>query len=917
MYYVFEPRKYDNSPALRIGCRVPPGDVNLAYIHVPLLDPEENVQIVDLSGSVADNLLFWPAGLAFADAAGLLRLGDSAVIPLQHFVLTDLFCGGYEPGRGLFYKYEFRHYNALGNSESVSIVDGDGRPLLPDEHYEVYLNPTGTPGVYDVALYTSFNTSARRTYKLRYNKVSGDTVIPAYEEILKASPVYTRVSLEEVLYALPENKVYALNRVPGGYHVYVPRRAETDPRSWQWFRWRLTGYDSSGNAYTTGWVSDCILPYDSLLEQERTDYNTNGAKKVTIQGKTVQEIIQMVVPLGFSGSIVDYAIESDNPAVTASIVSEFEPAAAETAATSPSWAVQDGFMLVDRPLEFTYSIFPKEAVNVREWAWEAFGTGYVNGEAWSTSVQGTATASYTESGWSVTLNPSILPSTPESAPPGLQGFNWQGLKWSEPDVLMWIDNLEVRSSIDALPYREVGHPVCFKATLRKSDGLRFLKDIESILVACGLVGVDPNSIYLHLKLGGLDGSGADPRVNLRWYVVDRFLVGRQDEGLVCLADLQPDGHVVAWTTFQELMAAPVFAIKPDEDLLDKARHVYIAGPKPADVLCDKWFLYVRDGAFEYKTVLPVGANYEACPELLPYGGSEVVMRYALPEYARQPFDPHMPYVSVYGGKLRYAGEHVLLSPHAPIVSVGRVMSGKRELTVVDMDPFKGLIYVRESVHPEDVVAADYTYKTLYYEYRGYYAFDRFFALDLNPSAGHTFTALVNGSSVLVPGDFPSAYAAYAGQVEEVPTWALLHLYLYLYLRPAAVFVDGEVIPGSVRHHTLFHTTESAYFDPSSPVYDPTAFLLARIYVRPNSSPSDVIVFDTRQRGGGLMEGYGDHNCWDIGMVDGIPYPNQGVVLVRLPKGILKQHGGRFTEEQVRKVVERYLAYGVYPVVEYF
>ena len=56
--------------------------------------------------------------------------------------------------------------------------------------------------------------------------------------------------------------------------------------------------------------------------------------------------------------------------------------------------------------------------------------------------------------------------------------------------------------------------------------------------------------------------------------------------------------------------------------------------------------------------------------------------------------------------------------------------------------------------------------------------------------------------------------------------------------------------------------------------------------------------------------------WDIGNWDGEPYTENGVVVIRLDRRILKQHGGRFTPQDIDRAVNKWLTAGVIPVIEY-
>ncbi|MEW6769991.1 MAG: hypothetical protein AB1330_01175 [Bacillota bacterium] len=1649
----FKVRKPDGTPALRIGREVPAQDVNLAYIFVPPLRVEENIQVVDVSASLVENLvrLLRLESLVAPDFAGLLHylnitpegrfVYGPVAMPSPYFVLTDLFYNKVlDTGHALYYKYEVLHYDLPGLAgkyagTSIAVVDGEGVELAPDKYYEIYLEETALPNVYRACIYTAFNTDQKQTYKVRYNKYADGLVLPGHEEILNGTSVYHRAAMEDVLSASSRAKIFAVQQTPeDGYRVYVPQAATVDPRRWVNFSWLLKGRGSDGKDYTFGWVSDRILPYTSLLEAEKADYNTDGTKKLTVENLGARDLLQKALPPEFPETvhISSYSVTADNPNVQAFVESELLPAKGKDLLSSPVWELPENSVVIDRPIEFIYTVFPEEFWGELEWDWEAFGSGVINaavewdtieevpveipfgwrlnyelttttsesvevtdellrseslwqefnkgsgsvgvweldpglrqienkvncstlsgfifkgdsewiakygnpftdavewevdfylevpwtteytagysfsdddcvgiifaakdtsnfcyflwegegpafrhtcewqsqgrclgvtgvktcqsatgcpppldywylwpyvtgyqgkyvpqvgatGPVWhnpyvglpgytsrasgpadaatryqnlldynnfyesfdiytdgrkyglskahkrifkcrngglnyahfndwtrdgvgwygggqddagpggwryhrvlkdvsetdplypegefpetkntepgpntyhvylhvkkrpdnnvdvcikindryfintfawdssypvyndyglsgcgsfgfftfsqacrfkditvrfasektgtitdtarfdysdilgpendvsnpkkissstieqlkedlfldacnqlgfdpdetdinsanlsvvsrtdgievyvgsdgyvyayisdrskfiteipvpvgdgawvcrgmryvsksdssdymtheykvsdyygaaavsvpdvvsrqylyfndaltlmvnyagddnapedfqdlyciqhdqledlpyskgmpfkwgeiSTAVwvkesagvtlefyhtdrlrvylndvlkydrpggQGSTTLSLragwntvllryedtdfnktaqmvhvgadvernnnscvvmlrtlkscldetgvyytvnsyipgtyewsteengknlrgkgyavydeTEQKWDISLDPPVLPPEPENAPGDVYDFTWEGVKCATPGVSMSLDGNTPRASVNVNPYKDIGQPATFSGTVQKDDGLKYMLDVGSVKDACKIPpDADPEHVRLTLKLGDIYGNNADGRVNLRWYNAGRFWVDQRDgENRSYLVKLEPGGQVTAWTNFQDLTAVSVMAIKFDE-----LRRIHVELPAPLDVYLDNWYLRVKDGSFVYPIVLPSSANYEACPELQPYAGSEVNLFYTLPEYLRQPFDPDVPYVRQKGAVLQYIDGGVFRAAHKPLYVVERVVvnpgaPNEREVGVADVDRAKGLIYIEESVYPQDIVVADYVYENLYYEYRGCDVAGRFFHLNLNPSPGHSFTALVDGPGLVVPGDFPSAWR---GVPEEVTSCRLLQLCFYLYLRPVAAFSGRELIPGSVRYNTLFHTTEKEYFDPDSPLYDPTAFLLARVYVRPNSTPQDVVILDTRSRGGGLADGYTHSDYWDIAMADGIAYPGQGVIIARFPRGILKENGGQFTREEVERAVRRYLAHGVHPAIEYF
>lgn len=138
----------------------------------------------------------------------------------------------------------------------------------------------------------------------------------------------------------------------------------------------------------------------------------------------------------------------------------------------------------------------------------------------------------------------------------------------------------------------------------------------------------------------------------------------------------------------------------------------------------------------------------------------------------------------------------------------------------------------------------------------------------------------------------------------------------------------------------FLTTESGmigepnYVDPSSVQYFIDNYtvegtqggeflVLGDITVAQNTSVDQVDTIDTRLRGGGITEESYDEVAerepearwfWDEGYWDGLPYPGTASYMVEVPVEIMQDAGGNFTASEVRDIVERHTAFGVYPLV---
>lgn len=235
-----------------------------------------------------------------------------------------------------------------------------------------------------------------------------------------------------------------------------------------------------------------------------------------------------------------------------------------------------------------------------------------------------------------------------------------------------------------------------------------------------------------------------------------------------------------------------------------------------------------------------------------------------------------------------------------------------ELTHTNINAIKGEISLAEDIHFLDEIVVDYIYEEKHLEYKGYYnAEDNIFMhLDLNPTAGHTFTH----KAYTETGDFSHYY--------EESSEKLLNKTLYFYLLPQhSQFIDKSLEENNTVRH-CFDESEWLYIKSTYP----EAILLGTIFVRENTNLNNITMLDARRPGGGLKENISDKviqnklgyasALWDIGSFDGLSYYKNGVTIIQIPNHILKVNGGLFSEEDVRKTIDKYLALGVYPIIEY-
>lgn len=96
--------------------------------------------------------------------------------------------------------------------------------------------------------------------------------------------------------------------------------------------------------------------------------------------------------------------------------------------------------------------------------------------------------------------------------------------------------------------------------------------------------------------------------------------------------------------------------------------------------------------------------------------------------------------------------------------------------------------------------------------------------------------------------------------------------------------------------------------------------IGEVSLKHNIAPEELDLIDIRQGGGGLA-GDSDlrsnsraQSCWDLGYWDGRPYPYAGCYLVEIPVTIMSGAGGDFRSDEIREIVERHTALGIYPLI---
>jgi hypothetical protein len=307
-------------PRLRLGNQVPADGVGVAYTFVPALNPNENVNIVDLSQFILENaasdseslLLMWP------DESRLLRDAEEQPdVASQSFLLTSVF----EQGQPLFYAHKLRYpiYDEAGPDDfgyykggSVVVKDLSGNALPPHLKYKVVLiEVDGNANYYTVYVYTSFKTDGIDNYRVQYSAVqldiSGSTPHIGYTEVLNPQAAFARQDQMETLIASENSpNFYLANSQEFGHsRIYVPRNPFPDTRTRVSFTYTI---EAEGLGEVLTGVAEVLNPA-SVLPIELETY-VNGSLVL------VENVRQAALDLEMA--ITDqtvFTISSSNPLV--------------------------------------------------------------------------------------------------------------------------------------------------------------------------------------------------------------------------------------------------------------------------------------------------------------------------------------------------------------------------------------------------------------------------------------------------------------------------------------------------------------------------------------------------------------------------------------------------------------------------
>lgn len=147
--------------------------------------------------------------------------------------------------------------------------------------------------------------------------------------------------------------------------------------------------------------------------------------------------------------------------------------------------------------------------------------------------------------------------------------------------------------------------------------------------------------------------------------------------------------------------------------------------------------------------------------------------------------------------------------------------------------------------------------------------------------------------------------------------------VYIYIVPTYVMDEnGATIPESVQERTLRFTSDNSIFDRTSPTFDPLAVQLGVIYIDTALELKDLVLMDTRRRGGGVRESLNKNEIsrlvqeassyWDMDYGAGMAYQKGGFVIIRLPAELKDDFPD---DQEIIDAIDRNIPAGVQYIIE--
>lgn len=905
-------RRFSNTingqPRIRKGNGVSKDSVSLAYFSVPELHPENNIIILDRSCFVTENAaasLNQEITAVVDDNYQLIRIDGDKNIPNQPLLLTDIF----KDGKPLYYAHKLKHFVfkelAVDDGE-IRVTDNNGNSLDSNYLYKVVYFRTSNPQVYKAVVFTSFTTDVNSNFMVTYNAVVLDEkgqivdIIPDHKEYLNPQPAYEKVDDLEAAITAKTTAYSQVESLTTGYsYIYVPKRPVTDTRAPVGFRWCAV-VTAGTTVYKTPFKYDEVFNYTSLLDNEKEQY-WNGWKKLT--DVTVKEYIYTIAPQWVKNIINDETInknysvelwpEPDDVFEKVEVKTRQDGNSivyARTKVNTGKLILPDKYVKETRPVEYTFSI-RLELVRKNDGntlVAKRLGSYTVNSDNGlvrldlnpvSSGHFFVPTSEMTLYRLRVTIEDPTVPvevifvdsnSTPVYTSNGLSEVEY--------------------SSLDTSNFYLAARVVREKQVFAPVFSIKYLRDMQ-IKAELPVESDTGNGWYIRIKNGSFVRKLPDK--TLLFYVPEYYYQTYDPvEGppikTVTEKATVIDDRVIRVKRTPLFVRTDIFGNPTNLEVRingsttgiskwnSASGIIELTGTVSTNDVVEVTYCYYET-CFEYRGFVDSNGRYWHL-DLNPSKGHYVTVRDVDGEIKDVPsFYLLNKTVFVY---LRAAAE----------LETGRQIVG--EELKVELANGKWIAHTKYNVN----TARPYR---LYLKYGG---------IELPCTV----------ENKLLSYEFLSSNTIRFSNYTPLPNY-----YDRITIDYETDDFTGDIKPGTFRPSTIFHVIGN---DSDEVIEDDEVILLAKVLVRPNANKDNIVLIDTRTRGGGLKEEIDDDTrkylepesdyYLDIGYFDGEPYPENGVVIVKLPQTILKEYGGRFNREEVREIVKKHMAFGTLPVIEF-
>lgn len=888
-YNKTKPFNDDNNLQIKVGNEVPENAVNLSYYSVPKLEPESNVDVFNdlINKHYFLNSYSNQEFYSYAEKDQKLHIIEDRedTFYFKDFVMTDVLD---KKDDRYYYKYELNYHHLTSAetnvAETLSLTNVNGEEIDPKIiDFEIVPQKVGESfGLSEYKVYLFFSNKLDFDIYIKYNPKN--IKIQKYKELISLEKIYTNTSYSNI--KAHKNDIdyfhYHKKDISEGYNLFAPVAASKDENS------------SIHNMKFTDFPS---YPFTYQIQKEQLEESSS-------EGVAISFVIDTSGSMGGTDGDVNAAVNN--------FINRF---------TDPDDYITSKFNIVyfDGGIDGVDpgNYFADEEDNLRCHTNSSGGTNIPLG-----------------------LNKSISIFNSNSSE--LNGYKkniillTDGNDGTSDSRFRNINNNAKRVGINKIYAIGMGGSVDTGALKAASDKYYSASNSSQLMSIYNEIEeecrpkIKPKEIH--------EESSSVDKIHPGYFEVDTDSEMQSFEGkeLKVTATLdgndklkyefvqmshgyivQRFGHTVPvntknvylriYTEVEVTLYSRLYCIKSEED----SSKIYAKLDEDLEE-DDNWYLDVHNGMFSIEKEddfvnysIPEFKEQEFCSEYgMPYKKDQKIIGTEKREVTLNEKNLHL----IEGTKNIDDSEVVVIDN----INIEKAEGGNNYATSANSQT--GTITLYDQYKKEQ--KATYFYEEKWYNYNGFYdENNNFIHLDLNPRKNH-FSTLKKPYTTNEP--------------EMVPTYDLFNIPIYLYIKPSSRYnkPSDEIL--FEKDYTLFHTIgeklkEGHPFiesDIGNGYYEfDDVKLVATLYVKPYLNSEESNIIDTRTRGGGLKDieyNYLDNIHKDIKPVfdkapwDGIPYNKNSVVVLDLPESVLDD----FTEEEIRKKINKYLALGTLLVINY-